>query len=494
MTDESPESITRKVIESCASCGYCLDIVDEMPCLFFHRLSQLYNKEHEENEPVTPRDLRLLVDLCNMCGLCPCADERANVRRAKDGFVARDGLKPSLRVLEDVQLVGRVCGAFPQLANRLLENEAASGLFKRLTGIHPARKFPAIPSEGFSAWVKERGLDRKREASGRKVAYFAGCTARYYFPEVARAAVEVMEQNGINVYLPEQKCCGMPSLLEGDRKFTFKQAAFNLEKLSEAIDEGYDIVCSCPTCSYMLKDMFSDGAYFSDDFRAMVKKLQAEYGGDVLKIPVERIEEQLNEGFHAPPSEHPLEPDRSSTPLRMVSHGLRPFLPLRMIVEGLLRDESYFAPLDGLKRIKIASHTFDLGEYLTRLHRDGQLNLKLGPVTGRMAYYAPCHLKQQKIGQPWTELLALVPRSSVEAVGGTYDCCGISGIMGLKRGFHHASLAMGRPLMDKIVKIDPEKLLCDCLSCRIQFNQALPYKVLHPVEILNESYGNYREQ
>jgi glycerol-3-phosphate dehydrogenase subunit C len=286
----------------------------------------------------------------------------------------------------------------------------------------------------------------------------------------------------------------MPSLLEGDRKFTFKRAAFNLEKLSEAIDEGYDIVCSCPTCSYMLKDMFSDGAYFSDDFRAMVKKLQAEYGGDVLKIPVERIEEQLNEGFHAPPSEHPLEPDRSSTPLRMVSHGLRPFLPLRMIVEGLLRDESYFAPLDGLKRIKIASHTFDLGEYLARLHRDGQLNLKLGPVTDRMAYYAPCHLKQQKIGQPWTELLALVPRSSVEAVGGTYDCCGISGIMGLKRGFHHASLAMGRPLMDKIVKIDPEKLLCDCLSCRIQFNQALPYKVLHPVEILNESYGNYREQ
>ena len=256
MTDESPESITRKVIESCASCGYCLDIVDDMPCLFFHRLSQLYDKEHEGNEPVTPRDLRLLVDLCNMCGLCPCADERANVRRAKDGFVARDGLKPSLRVLEDVQLVGRLCGAFPQLANRFLENETTSGLFKRLTGIHPARKFPSIPSKGFSTWVKKRGLDQKRESAGRKVAYFAGCSARYYFPEVARAAVEVMERNGINVYLPEQKCCGMPSLLEGDRKFTFKLAAFNLEKLSEAIDEGYDIVSSRTTCSYMLKDMF----------------------------------------------------------------------------------------------------------------------------------------------------------------------------------------------------------------------------------------------
>jgi nitric oxide reductase large subunit len=46
----------------------------------------------------------------------------------------------------------------------------------------------------------------------------------------------------------------------------------------------------------MLKDMFCDGAYFSDDFIAMVKKLQAEYGHDARNIPTERIEEQLNAG------------------------------------------------------------------------------------------------------------------------------------------------------------------------------------------------------
>jgi len=28
----------------------------------------------------------------------------------------------------------------------------------------------------------------------------------------------------------------------------------------------------------------------------------------------------------------------------------------------------------------------------------------------------------------------------------------------------------------------------DCLSCRLQFNQLLPHKVLHPVEILREAY------
>jgi glycerol-3-phosphate dehydrogenase subunit C len=477
MKDESPESIARNVIEDCASCGYCRDVEADMPCLFFNQLYKLYDKEHERNEPVTSKDLRLLVDLCNMCGLCPCPSTRVQVRRAKDAFVARDGMKPSLRVLEDVRSVGRLCGAFPRLANKFLENKTTFGLFKRFAGIHPDRKFPQIPLEGFPAWAKKRGITQKREGAGRKIAYFAGCTAQYYFPDVARAAVEVMEHNGMNVYLPEQKCCGMPSLLEGDRRFTSKLAAFNLEKLCEAVDDGYDIVCSCPTCSYLLKDMFGDEAYYSDQYRAMAKKLQSEYGGDALRIPAERLDDHMKTDRTTPPSDR-----------------WRPFVPLRMVIHGLLRDQSYFASLDGLKRIKVASHTYDLGEYLIKLHRTGELNLKLGPVPDRMAYYAPCHLKQQKIGRPWAELLNLVPDISMEAVGDTFDCCGISGIMGLKRSFHHASLAMGKHLMDKITNIAPERLLSDCLSCRIQFNQALPYKVLHPVEILNEAYGSYRDR
>jgi glycerol-3-phosphate dehydrogenase subunit C len=476
MKKTDPESIALKAVELCADCDHCRTfMIEDTPCLFFPKLYRLYDKEKERNEKITSEDLRHLVDLCNMCGLCPCPAVRANIREAKDAFVARDGLKPAIRVLEDVQRVGKVCGAFPRLANLLLETEPAASLLKRIAGIHPDRKFPKFPSEGFPAWAKKRGLDQKREGAGTKVAYFAGCTAQYLFPEVAKAAVEVMERNGMNVYVPEQKCCGMPSLLEGDRTFTFELAGFNLEKLGEAVDDGYDIVCSCPTCGYMLKDMFSEGAYFSDDYRAMVKELQSEFGGDATKIPVERLGDHLNVGRATPASERN-----------------RPPLWLNIIVKGLLRDEGYFASFEGRKRIKIASHTYDLGEYLKKLHRAGKLNVNLGPVTDHMAYYAPCHLKEQNIGQPWANLLNLVPKIAMEPVGGIFDCCGISGIMGLKQEFHHVSLAMGSRLMEKIDKIAPERLVSDCLSCRIQFNQVLPYKVFHPVEILNESYGTYR--
>ena len=41
--------------------------------------------------------------------------------------------------------------------------------------------------------------------------------------------------------------------------------------------------------------------------------------------------------------------------------------------------------------------------------------------------------------------------------------------------------------MNKIKDLDPEMLITDCLSCRLQFKQLLPYEVYHPIEILKEA-------
>ena len=43
--------------------------------------------------------------------------------------------------------------------------------------------------------------------------------------------------------------------------------------------------------------------------------------------------------------------------------------------------------------------------------------------------------------------------------------------------------------MEKIREMRPDRLVTDCLSCRLQFNQLLPVEVVHPVEILRESYS-----
>ena len=58
--------------------------------------------------------------------------------------------------------------------------------------------------------------------------------------------------------------------VEGDQQLTFEFAAFNMERLAEAVEAGYDIVCSCPTCGYMLKNVVSEGARYSADHREAV--------------------------------------------------------------------------------------------------------------------------------------------------------------------------------------------------------------------------------
>jgi glycerol-3-phosphate dehydrogenase subunit C len=106
-----------------------------------------------------------------------------------------------------------------------------------------------------------------------------------------------------------------------------------------------------------------------------------------------------------------------------------------------------------------------------------------------MVYFPPCHLREQNIGRPYQELLNLLPGVNLEPVDGSLDCCGMAGIMGFKRDFHETSIHLGGRLMDKIKEQAPGRLITDCLSCRLQFNQLLPYKVQHPVEIFKKAYS-----
>jgi glycerol-3-phosphate dehydrogenase subunit C len=60
--------------------------------------------------------------------------------------------------------------------------------------------------------------------------------------------------------------------------------------------------------------------------------------------------------------------------------------------------------------------------------------------------------------------------------------------MGFKRDFHLSSIELSRRLIQRIQELEPEILVTDCLSCRLQFRQLLPQTVVHPLEILSRAY------
>jgi glycerol-3-phosphate dehydrogenase subunit C len=458
MEKSSPEKKARKVIDECADCDVCRFLMDS-DCLMFPELYRLYDKEMETGEKITSEELRHMVDLCNFCALCPCPPVRANLIEAKTSFIDRDGLTFGIRTLENVERISMLCGAFPKLTNKLLRGKATGDVIKKSAGIHTERQIPKFPAETFPQWAQRNGLTRRPQNSGnRKIAYFAGCTANYLFPEVPRAVVEVLQYNGFDVFYPKQKCCGMPSMLEGDRELTLKFVRHNLEILAELVAAGYEIVCSCPTCGFMLRNVLKENAYYSAEYQASVGA-----DGAYLKIPTSEA------------SDNP---------------GGKKFNVLKKnMFEAILKDDGYFSDIDPMKRIMVAENTYDLGDYLLDFHRSGEFKTTFNEVPGRMVYFPPCHLREQNIGRPYHELLNLLPGVNLDSMDGSLYCCGMGGIMGFKRDFHEASVHLGRRLMGRVKEMSPQWLVTDCLSCRLQFNQLLPHKVLHPVEILKEAYS-----
>ena len=202
----NPENKIREVVDLCADCDICRYLM-ETTCLLFPELYRLFDRETETGVKITAGELRRLVDLCNFCAVCPCPNIRADIMQAKTAFIDRDGLKPAIRILENVDRIGKLCGAYPQLVNALFPNKRVGNLLKTAAGIHNKRDIPLLPKENFVKWAKRHGLQKKREnGRKRKAAYFSGCSGRHFFPDVARAAVEVLRYNGIDVYYPEQQC------------------------------------------------------------------------------------------------------------------------------------------------------------------------------------------------------------------------------------------------------------------------------------------------
>ncbi|MFZ7127881.1 MAG: heterodisulfide reductase-related iron-sulfur binding cluster [Desulfobacterales bacterium] len=459
-TDSGPEVLARSVIDACTDCDECRYLM-QSECLLFDELYRLHDREAREGKPVSGSELRHLVNLCNYCGLCVCPDIRAAIIESRTRYIEREGLPLGMRLMTRIEVISKIAGLVPEAARAAVCNGSIGGMLKRLAGIHPDRRLPAVPKASFPEWAKREGLDRKPAVSSSpKVAYFTGCTGRRLFPEVPRSVVQLFRRFGVSVYYPQEHCCGMPAFVEGDRRQALKRVGSTVERLASLVDEGFSIVCSCPTCGYLLKTVIREQAYFSDAYQALA-------GGD-------------DRNFVVPDNRNP---STSSSTRRMMR------LPKNMYGK-ILKDDGYFASIDPIRRIRAGENTFDAGEYLLNHIRGNGEHPEFSELPGRLAYFVPCHQREQKIGRPYLELLRAVPRLEMDVIDGPFDCCGMGGNMGFKKDFHDASIRTAEPLMKKIEKGNFSAVATDCLSCRLQFTHLTVLPVFHPAEILLKSLSS----
>lgn len=143
------------------------------------------------------------------------------------------------------------------------------------------------------------------------------------------------------------------------------------------------------------------------------------------------------------------------------------------------------------KSRKIAESTYDLGELLMAQSDQGLLNAAFHRSNLRLAYHAPCHQISQGIGRPWFHLLQQIPGVQIEDLNA--GCCGMSGTFGFKDEKYPISMAIGQRLFESIHDVDPQMVVTECATCRMQIEHGSKVKAIHPAELLLEAYSTGAE-
>jgi glycerol-3-phosphate dehydrogenase subunit C len=136
----------------------------------------------------------------------------------------------------------------------------------------------------------------------------------------------------------------------------------------------------------------------------------------------------------------------------------------------------------------VKARIFDPFEYLMLRHKEGLLRTDFNDELGKVSYHVPCHLRVQNIGLKTRDVLKLVPNTEIDVIE---RCSGHNGTYAVKKEFRPASVKIGRPVMNRVEKANPDHYTSDCPMAGHQIETGLkePMAPEHPLKLLCKAYG-----
>ena len=193
--------------------------------------------------------VREALDLCLACkgckGECPVNVDMATYKAEFLAHYYAGRLRPpSAYVFGLIMYWARLASRVPGLANLV------APLGKRLIGVAPQRTIPRFASQTFKAWFRQHAA-----SPGRRVILWPDTWNNYFHPEIARAAVEVLEAAGCGVRVPTRDlCCGRPVYDFGMLDVGKRLLRHVLDSLEDEIMAGTPVVVLEPSCATVFRD------------------------------------------------------------------------------------------------------------------------------------------------------------------------------------------------------------------------------------------------
>jgi Fe-S oxidoreductase len=270
---EALDAELTRVFEHCQDCRRCLPLCPSFPSLF-----ESLDRHDQEASQLTDAERREVIDLCYQCQLCynhcpyhppheweldfPKLMTRAKLVQAKE-----EGLPFADKAGMRQDAIGKVSCLTSAMTNAAFKNRAARSLMEKVTGIDRRWKMPTYAKRPFSKELVEHTSPIDRNG---RVILFTTCFVEYAEHETARAAVQVLEHNGVAVEAGYDMCCGAPFLHGGDIDSARRNAEKVVAGLAPRVREGLPVVVPGPTCSLLLKRDYPE-LLDSDDARLVAE-------------------------------------------------------------------------------------------------------------------------------------------------------------------------------------------------------------------------------
>jgi len=211
--------------------------------------AQRFRSDREKAED----DWVLLCSQCKRCEMaCPCDVEPAQIILKAQQRYGLEHPHSLAHLLFANNYYLSMLGSFTApLANRI----AATKIGKKIFAAMSIATYIPFPKFRFHKLSWEKRTPNRRS---RKVAFFYGCFINFYRPDIGRKIIQLLKSFNVDVVLPPQWCCGLPSLGNGNLQLARSFALKNTASLSNYIDAGYDIIYSCTSCGLCLLHDYQD--------------------------------------------------------------------------------------------------------------------------------------------------------------------------------------------------------------------------------------------
>ncbi|MFB9237796.1 FAD-binding and (Fe-S)-binding domain-containing protein [Plantactinospora siamensis] len=220
--------------------------------------------------------VRDALDLCLACkgckGDCPVNVDMATYKAEFLSHHYAGRLRPMAHYsMGWLPVAAAVASVAPRLVNLLTHTPGLTTLARAAGGIDQHRRIPLFAPETFQHWFAGRAPGG--DGSRGEVLLWPDTFSNRFHPDVARAAVEVLEAAGWRVRVPDQPvCCGLTWISTGQLHTAKRVLRRTVDVLRPCLRDGVRVVGLEPSCTAVFR---SDAAeLFPDD--QDVQKLRAQ--------------------------------------------------------------------------------------------------------------------------------------------------------------------------------------------------------------------------